>query len=287
MSQITTADEPDDAYYVRVGPASYRPTPAASGAWRRDEQHMAAISGLIAHQVALHEPRPDMQIARITFEILGVIPMVESHIEVETIRPGRTIELLEATLIIADRVIIRARAWRVAVNDTSAHAGLELTPMPSRAHCVPDREYDIWDNPGYTATIELYAAPGGRAGRRQGWVRATRDLLHGEPAHPLGTFVLHVDGAGRRGGARGAQLGRRRCSAARASSSKTCPSASVRRSFTYARCVLYGSARSGCGGFSRSCPAGEPHLGQSHSAGAGDPDSEAKLRCVSCPWAHQ
>ena len=195
MSQITTTDAPDDAYYVRVGPASYRPTPAASGAWRRDEQHMAAISGLMAHQIGLHEPRPDMQVARITFEILGVIPMVESHIEVETIRPGRTIELLEATLIIADRVIIRARAWRVAVNDTSAHAGLELTPMPSRAHCVPDREYDIWDNPGYTSTIELYAAPGGRAGRRQGWVRATRDLLHGEPAHPLGTFVLHVDGA--------------------------------------------------------------------------------------------
>ena len=53
----------------------------------------------------------------------------------------------------------------------------------------------------------------------------------------------------------------RRCSA---SARIAAPSASLRRSFTYARWDLYGSARGRPGGFCRSWPAGRPQRGQSH-----------------------
>ena len=45
------------------------------------------------------------------------------------------------------------------------------------------------------------------------------------------------------------------------------PSASERRSFTYARCVLYGSFRVTAGGCCSFWPAGEPQRGQSHTSG--------------------
>src|SRR5688572_2320537 len=57
---------------------------------------------------------------------------------------------------------------------------------------------------------------------------------------------------------------RRRLSA---SSRMAAPSESLRRSFTYARWVLYGSVRGGAGGFSPSRPAGRPQRGQSHDSG--------------------
>src|SRR4051812_8652204 len=63
------------------------------------------------------------------------------------------------------------------------------------------------------------------------------------------------------------------------------PSASLRRSRTYARCVLYGSVRGGSGGLSRSCPAGKPQRGQSQVSGTCA--LLAKLGCVSCPLEHQ
>src|SRR5580693_1919431 len=63
------------------------------------------------------------------------------------------------------------------------------------------------------------------------------------------------------------------------------PSASERRSFTYARWVLYGSTRGGAGGLASSWPAGTPHRGHSHCSGMAA--SVAKLGRVSCAFEHQ
>ena len=83
---------------------------------------MAPISGVMVHAIERSiaaRGRDDLQLSRITFEILGMIPAGDCEVSVETIRPGRTIELLEATMIIAGRPVIRARAWRLARIDTA------------------------------------------------------------------------------------------------------------------------------------------------------------------------
>ena len=89
----------------------------------------------------------------------------------------------------------------------------------------------------------------------------------------------------RPGGApgRGAQAPLR--SRSSASARMAAPSVSLRRSFTYARCVLYGSACGGAGGLASSWPAGSPHRGQSQSSGMAA--SLAKLGTVSCSLQHQ
>lgn len=184
----------NNAYYQRVGDGCYLPTIHAQGAWNAHEQHMAPISGLMTQELAAFEPRDDLQIGRISFEILGLIPLERSEIHVERIRPGRTIELIEATLTIGGRAIIRARAWRLSVQDTSPWAGIELPSMPPVEESRPDGEFGIWPG-GYIASLELRTPEAGRPGRRRGWVRTEHALIEGERTHPLADYVARVDAA--------------------------------------------------------------------------------------------
>nr|WP_281379775.1 thioesterase family protein [Flexivirga oryzae] len=164
------------------------------GAWQETEQHMAPISGLITHELAMHDPRDDMQIARICFEILGMIPLEESTITVETVRPGRTIELLEATLTIGGRTIIRARAWRLAVSDMRSVEGIELPAMPGADNAEKLESTLEWPG-GYIRSVQVHAVPGGRDGRRQVWVRSDCDLIDGVQAAPIAAYTMLVDTA--------------------------------------------------------------------------------------------
>ena len=187
-------DRDSDAYYRRLDDSTFMPTRHAQGAWQEAEQHMAPISALMTYVLEHHEPRDDMQIGRITWEILGMIPAQESHIEVVTIRPGRTIELLEATLTIGGRVIIRARAWRLSVQDTLAYAGNELAAMDGPDHAEPVDPTQEWPG-GYIASLEMRALPGGRDGRRAVWIRARPNLVEGEDVTPIADLVTRADTA--------------------------------------------------------------------------------------------
>ena len=65
-----------------------------------------------------------------TYEILGLIPAAPSTIRVRTLRPGRTIELVEATMTILDREVVRATGWRLSRQDTAQVAGGFCDPLP-------------------------------------------------------------------------------------------------------------------------------------------------------------
>lgn len=198
MTDLYDAATAPNSYYVPVRPGVYQPTIHVQGAWQETEQHMAPISGLIAHELAMHERRDDMQLGRICFDILGMIPLQESTIHVETIRPGRTIELLEATLTIGGRTIIRARAWRLAVSDMSDVAGNELPAMPHAEDASAGAEVldgsDEWPG-GYIRSLQLRAVPGGREGRRQVWIRSNCNLIEGMHAAPIAAYTMLVDTA--------------------------------------------------------------------------------------------
>ena len=98
-----TAALPDlaegDFYYEVLGDGRFRSTIHAQGAWNEHEQHMAPASGIMADCLARHEPRDDMRMARLSYEILGLIPGGEFEVITTTLRPGRTIELLQAELV--------------------------------------------------------------------------------------------------------------------------------------------------------------------------------------------
>ena len=93
------------AYFERTGPHSFTATEHTGGAWALDEQHIAPALGLLAHVVETDRderrsegPNDALTIGRLSFDILGTLPIEEVQTSVIVRRPGRTIELVEATL---------------------------------------------------------------------------------------------------------------------------------------------------------------------------------------------
>src|SRR5690625_2397607 len=82
----------------------YRPIIHAQGAWNDKEQHMGPVSGLLAAEIEQFFPRDDMRLARISFDIFGKMDLDKCTIQVRLIRPGHTIELIEAQLEIQGQI---------------------------------------------------------------------------------------------------------------------------------------------------------------------------------------
>lgn len=167
-----------DFYYEDLGSGRYRSTVHAQGAWNAHEQHMAPASGILAHALAQHEPRPEMRIARIGYEILGLIHAGEFEVTTRTVRPGRTIELLEAELSAQGRPAVRATAWRLGTADTSAVAAVEDPRIPPREECERWDGATEWPG-GYIRSLEMYQAPGHRSGSGTVWIRTAHPLVGG------------------------------------------------------------------------------------------------------------
>ncbi|MDX6321546.1 MAG: hypothetical protein QOF52_1404 [Propionibacteriaceae bacterium] len=198
-SSAIDLDPHSPAYYRRVGPHTYLPTLHAQGAWQSHEQHMGPVSGLILHEIEEYlASRPtaasDLQIVRISYDILGLIPALPSHISVEMIRPGRTIELVQATMTIAGRPAVLARAWLLSRQDTIEVAGGQPDPLPEPESWDVWHGTDVWRG-GYISSLKVRVGPGAGPGRVKAWLRTDKTLVEDERPSDLARFVGLVDTA--------------------------------------------------------------------------------------------
>lgn len=174
-----TADLPELAggnyYYQELGGGRFRSTIHAQGAWNAHEQHMAPASGLMADVLERHQPREDMRMARLSYEILGLIPGGEFRIDTTTLRPGRTIELVQAELVAGSRTAIRATGWRMQTSDTAGVAAVEDALIPGPDECKPYDGSAVWPG-GYIRSLEMRVAEGHRPGAGKVWLRTDHPL---------------------------------------------------------------------------------------------------------------
>ncbi|MFL0580506.1 thioesterase family protein [Dietzia sp. 179-F 9C3 NHS] len=178
------------AYFERLGPASFHPTENTSGAWDLSMQHIGPALGLLTHAVEqdLAARRDDpMVISRLSYDLLGVVPMDVVDVQVSVLRPGRTIELVEATYGHGDRPAIRLRAWLQQPRDSSAVAGDGFDPLPPPSEMEPWDPTTLWQG-GYLASAEV-RRDYDRPGRARYWVRTDVPLLAGEDLSPLARAV--------------------------------------------------------------------------------------------------
>lgn len=183
-----------DFYYEPLGDGRYHSTIHAQGAWNAHEQHMAPATGVISHELTRFQPREDMRMARLNLEILGVIHGGEFEIRTRMVRPGRTIELVEAEMITNGRTSIVARAWRLATGDSRAVAAVEDEKIPGPEDCEPYHASKMWPG-GYIRGLEMRAAPGHRAGRGTVWVRNPFSMIRGVDSADLVRLLGMVDTA--------------------------------------------------------------------------------------------
>ncbi|MGW0904430.1 thioesterase family protein [Streptomyces sp. NPDC002853] len=185
------------SYYEPIDEHRYKPTVHAGGAWDTDEQHFSPLGGLTVHAIDRYlAARPDsgLVMSRISFDILGRLALDECEIRVETIRPGRTIELVEAVVLMADRPVVRARAWLLASGDTSSVAGGGADKLTSPEALESWPMASLWPG-GYIASVDVRPVAPPQPGRTTAWISTPLDLVAGQTASPLASYVALVDTA--------------------------------------------------------------------------------------------
>ncbi len=174
------------AYFQRIGESLFRPTNHVSGAWNPAEQHIAPALGLLAHAVELDRDarRSDgLVIGRLSYDVLGTVPVEEVDVAVSVIRPGRTVELVEASLGHNGRAAVLLRAWLMQSRDTAHLQATSLPPIAAPQDMPPWSPSTVWPG-GFIASVEARRVQT-EPGRAAFWVRTPLPLIEDEAVSRL------------------------------------------------------------------------------------------------------
>jgi acyl-Coa thioesterase superfamily protein/acyl-CoA thioesterase superfamily protein len=200
-----------EAFFIAEGDR-YVPTELTRGPWDPDSQHAGPPAALIGRAVARLDGGAEQRVGRITYEILRPVPIAPLEVTAEVVRPGRAVELVEASLADERGEVIRARAWRVRNRNVELPAGLSsedgqgmtgsspstLRPgfaPPGPSECPPGTFPDMGQDVGYHTAMEYRFAHGGFAepGPAIAWMRMRVPLVEGEEPTALERVLAAAD----------------------------------------------------------------------------------------------
>ena len=201
----------EEAFFVPQGDA-YAPTELTRGPWDPDSQHAGPPAALLGREIERLDSEGERQVGRITFEILRPVPIAPLRVEARVARPGRSVELVEASLSDSDGEVIRATAWRLRSTEVELPAGLTSVDGPgligtspstlrpgfappgaeeARPGSFPPTGHDV----GYHTAMEYRFVQGdfGILGPALVWMRMRQPLMAGEEPSPLQRVLVAAD----------------------------------------------------------------------------------------------
>lgn len=194
------ADEPEPFYQPlstrgETGGERFHATFSTTGPWFADAQHGGPPAALLVRALERCGPRPDAQLGRVTFELLGPVPAGEVTVRAGVERPGRAIELLGAELVAGGRTVMRARGWRLAVGDTSEVVTGQAPPLPGPELAEPRATAGRGWLPGFLDAMEWRWLAGDweQAGPGTAWLRQRVPLVEGEEPTPWQRLAVAAD----------------------------------------------------------------------------------------------
>lgn len=184
------------AYYVPLGPGRYRATAATVSPWDPEAQHGGPPSALLAAEIEREAGDGVLRIARFSVDFLGPIPRAEVAVEARVLRPGRRVQLVEATMVAGGRQVAVARAWRYGYGGASTPASEHPAPPPL-PEPRPLRFFPGADNGRYAESVDWRFVAGGyvELGPSQVWARPRVPLLEGRDTTPFEQLLIVADSA--------------------------------------------------------------------------------------------
>jgi hypothetical protein len=183
-----------EAFYSLSGDRA-TPTELTRGPWDPNAQHAGPPSALLARALELCEPRDGARIGRVTVEILAPVPIAPLTVSARVARPGRSVELLEASLEGPDGEVMRARGWRLATADITADWEGE-DPPTGRESGEALEFFPTNESVGWHTAMEIIFARGRflEPGPATVWMRPRVPLVEGEAVSALQRTMLAADG---------------------------------------------------------------------------------------------
>jgi hypothetical protein len=166
------------------------------GPWDPEMQHGGPPAALLGTVLEQRHPRPEARVVRFTVEIFRPVPWrAPLTIATRAVRPGKRVELLEATLDAGGERVMHATAWRVrtdAAGPTVAPPSAPLPP-PDAAHTVAF--FPTGQAVGYHTGMEARFLHGGfvELGPAAAWTRMRHPLLPDQAPTPLARVLIAAD----------------------------------------------------------------------------------------------
>jgi len=174
-----------DAVFVQDG-EWFTATDLGLGPWAPGALHGGAVAALLVHLLTEHVAGLPLRPARITYDFVRPVPPGPLRAELEVVRPGRRVTLLDAVLRDGDQTeVVRARALMVVPS--------QIGPTPASPPPFPGpdegRVNDWHDGRRMFATagMEIRFVQGRfrEPGPAIAWFRLTAPLIAGQPVLPI------------------------------------------------------------------------------------------------------
>jgi hypothetical protein len=187
-----------ESIFVAAG-EGFMPTDFARGPWTPAAQHGGAPAALLARAVERFDGGGAMVVARLTIELLRPVPIAPLSVRTRMVRPGKKVQLVEASLTAADTEVARCtglRMRRAELPLSRRIAEIEVPPGPMTG----EPHLPAWDPMvSYTAFhrdgVEHRFVAGGfsELGPATDWIRLRVPLIAGEETSPLCRVAAAAD----------------------------------------------------------------------------------------------
>ncbi len=196
VQSIRFAAVKEGAFY-EVADEGFIATELTRGPWDPWAQHAGPPSALLGREIERVPGGEGFQVARVTFEILRPVPIGPVRVEAELVRPGRSVQMVEATLSGEEGELIKARAWRIRTGEIEipgdAVSATEAPPGPEEGG--EPEFFSTGQSVGYHTAMEWRSVGGGfrEPGPATVWMRMGCELVAGEEPTPLQRTLVAAD----------------------------------------------------------------------------------------------
>jgi hypothetical protein len=185
-------------------------TELTRGPWDAGAQHAGPPAALLGRAIERFGPRDDVQVVRITFEILRQVPIAPLEITATLLRGGRSVEVVGAALHHDGTEVMRATGVRIRTLDPPLDGEAAGIPRggldpggaledrrvpPGPEHGKPLRFFPTPHQIGYNTAMEWRFVEGGflEPGPATVWMRMLHPLVEGEEPAPLQRVLIAAD----------------------------------------------------------------------------------------------
>jgi hypothetical protein len=175
------------------------PTELALGPWSPNALHGGPPAALLARAVERMDEGRGLFVARITFELLRPVPRAPLTVTTRVVRPGRKVQLLEATLAEGGKDVVRATALLIRQIELPLPADRperRATMDPVDAGILSARLKSRTGMKGFHSHATEHRFVRGQheeRGPSADWIRLTVPLLEGEEPSPLSRVCAAAD----------------------------------------------------------------------------------------------
>ena len=187
----------DASFYVSDGGQGFVATELTRGPWDPGSQHAGPPSALLGREIERVDEAGEFQVGRVVLEILRPVPIGEVRVESRVLRPGKRVQLVEASLSNDGGELMRATAWLLRTSELDLPKGVvaEDTPPAGPEEGWTPEFFPTGQDAGYHTAMEWKAVAGAflEAGPATVWMRMRQPLVDGEEPTPLQRALVAAD----------------------------------------------------------------------------------------------